>query len=77
MNEIPTPIEDVQCEACESGFRRASDGLHYDDAHGGATWGQCRKITEAYHRERLATAQTRSLSHDQTHPRPTRPRGPA
>lgn len=37
--------EKATCEACEQGFRLAPDGIHYDDARGGWTWGVCRKVT--------------------------------
>jgi hypothetical protein len=35
---------DVKCEACDAGYRLAADGIHYNDARGGWTWGVCRKI---------------------------------
>jgi len=34
----------MSCEACGWGLRRVADGMHYDDARGGATWGVCRTI---------------------------------
>ena len=34
-----------RCEACEAGYRLVADGIHYDDARGGWTWGLCRKLT--------------------------------
>lgn len=36
---------EVECEACERGYRLNPDGLHYDDERGGRTWGICRKRT--------------------------------
>lgn len=36
--------EDTNCEACDAGYRLAKDGLHYNDEHGGRTWGVCRKV---------------------------------
>lgn len=44
--ERPSLIELEQmpaCEACDAGFRLAGDGVHYDDAKGGWTWGVCRR----------------------------------
>lgn len=38
---------EVECEACERGYRLNPDGLHYNDARGGATWGVCRKKVAA------------------------------
>ena len=32
------PPED-RCEACKSGYRLGANGIHYDDAVGGRTWG--------------------------------------
>lgn len=37
----------VQCEACDAGYRLGRNGVHYDDAHGGSTWGVCQKIVAA------------------------------
>jgi hypothetical protein len=37
---------DVSCEACDAGYRLVADGIHYDDARGGQTWGVCRKVVE-------------------------------
>ena len=34
-----------KCKACEAGYRRVADGMHYNDAAGGVTWGVCRKLT--------------------------------
>ena len=46
---LTTPTAGVDCEACEAGYRLAPDGLHYNDARGGGTWGVCRKLTPKQH----------------------------
>lgn len=38
------------CEACEDGYRLASDGIHYD--HNDSTWGVCRKVIAAIRMDR-------------------------
>lgn len=38
------------CEACEDGYRLASDGIHYD--HNDSTWGVCRKVIASIRMDR-------------------------
>ena len=40
---------EVDCEACERGYRLNPNGLHYNDERGGATWGVCRKLSGKRH----------------------------
>lgn len=42
---------DTNCEACDAGYRLAKDGLHYNDEHGGRTWGVCRKVVASLDKE--------------------------
>jgi len=42
--QIARTIPAMSCEACTAKMRRAADGLHYDDARGGSTWGACRTV---------------------------------
>lgn len=39
-------LSSAKCEACDAGMRLV-DKIHYNELHGGATWGICRKLT--YH----------------------------
>lgn len=44
FDQIARSVSVMSCEACAAKMRRTPDGLHYDDARGGATWGVCRTV---------------------------------
>lgn len=54
--------EDATCEACDAGYRLADDGIHYNDASGGWTWGVCRKVVAKHKAEPAAGSSAPPLS---------------
>lgn len=63
-HEIDDSAE-VNCEACERGYRLAGDGLHYDDEHGGATWGVCRRVVAKLEQQDRANRGEREVKGNQ------------